>query len=293
MLLRRAKILCKALPSGSSKPIQRRQINDDPRDQDAQFHFIPTGKSDVSHQTRVSFLSKDMSLDDRDRIAIRTVSSHGFRLNDAQFMFGPIGVFPKTVLSWRVLTPDDITEESLELFFLLQPKLDILIVGAGNKEHVDKVRRNVAGVISRHKIGFEVMPTEVAISTFNFLNAEHRYVAAALFPPPDLVVTAREYGRFLRKIPGWEEFRLWEALGANIAFSPEDKPAAIARKIWGNTPEAEEAEKKIRELRDRNRAAREKYLDDFDEKRKADLQTERRKLIDAAQEAASRKLGNK
>lgn len=68
MLLRRAKILCKALPSGSSKPIQRRQINDDPRDQDAQFHFIPTGKSDVSHQTRVSFLSKDMSLDDRDRV---------------------------------------------------------------------------------------------------------------------------------------------------------------------------------------------------------------------------------
>lgn len=67
-------------------------------------------------------------------------------------MFGPIGVFPKTVLSWRVLTPDDITEESLELFFLLQPKLDILIVGAGNKEHVDKVRRNVAGVISRHKL---------------------------------------------------------------------------------------------------------------------------------------------
>ena len=36
---------------------------------------------------------------------------------------------------------------------------------------------------------FQVLPTESAISTFNFLNDEHRCVAAALIPPENLTVT--------------------------------------------------------------------------------------------------------
>jgi len=55
--------------------------------------------------------------------SIATVSSVGFRLVDKSFLFGPIAVFPKTTLSWRVLSPSDITPESLELFFMLQPKV--------------------------------------------------------------------------------------------------------------------------------------------------------------------------
>lgn len=74
-------------------------------------------------------------------------------------MFGPIAVFPKTVLSWRVPTSEDITAESLELFFSLQPRLDILIIGAGNRENVDKVRARIAPVLKDHKVAHEIWDT--------------------------------------------------------------------------------------------------------------------------------------
>ena len=74
-------------------------------------------------------------------------------------MFGPIAVFPKTVLSWRVLTPDDITEDSLCLFFLLQPKIDILVVGVGDRKNLDSVRKRVIPAVQKHRIGLELHTT--------------------------------------------------------------------------------------------------------------------------------------
>ena len=89
---------------------------------------------------------------------------------DGEFMYGPIAVFPKTVLSWRVLTSDDITPEALELFLLLQPKLDVLIIGAGDHKYVDKVRRKVAPILSKNRIGFEVMSTVIRNPSLSLLN---------------------------------------------------------------------------------------------------------------------------
>jgi len=74
-------------------------------------------------------------------------------------MYGPIAIFPKTVLSWRVPSPAEITPQSLELFFVLQPKLDILIVGVGEKRNVDPVRARIAAAISNRRIGYEILPT--------------------------------------------------------------------------------------------------------------------------------------
>uniref|UniRef100_A0A0N5A1S7 NADH dehydrogenase [ubiquinone] 1 alpha subcomplex assembly factor 3 n=1 Tax=Parastrongyloides trichosuri TaxID=131310 RepID=A0A0N5A1S7_PARTI len=166
-------------------------------------HMIPMGKSDVGFQTRVSFLSKDMH--EANKQCVHTISRFGFRMIDGSFLYGPIAVFPKTVLSWRVLTPKDITPESLSLFFMLQPKIDILVVGCGDRKDIDSVRRRIAPAMKEHKIGLELMPTEDAIATFNFLNSEDRYVAAALYPPDDLIISDKEYGQALNLLQSFDE----------------------------------------------------------------------------------------
>lgn len=122
-----------------------------------EYHVIPMGKSDVGYQTRISYLSKDM--EQAKKQCVHTISCLGFRMIDGQFLYGPIAVFPKTVLSWRVLTPDDITPESLSLFLMLQPKIDILVVGCGDRENIDKVRRRIAPIMKEHRIGLELLTT--------------------------------------------------------------------------------------------------------------------------------------
>ena len=79
---------------------------------------------------------------------------------------------------------EDITEESLALFTILDPKLDVLIIGHG----LTKVARNPVDprtILKMRKKGLniEVLTTENAISTYNFLVEEGRVVAAALIPP--------------------------------------------------------------------------------------------------------------
>uniref|UniRef100_A0A0N5BSQ4 NADH dehydrogenase [ubiquinone] 1 alpha subcomplex assembly factor 3 n=1 Tax=Strongyloides papillosus TaxID=174720 RepID=A0A0N5BSQ4_STREA len=167
------------------------------------YHMIPTGESDLGWQTRISFLSKDMQ--EAQKQCVRGLSSLGFRMTDGSFLYGPIAVFPKTVLSWRVLTTDDITPESLSLFFMLQPKIDILVVGCGDRKNVDSVRKRIAPILKEHRIGLELMPTEDAIPTFNYLNSEDRYVAAALYPPDDMAVKENEYREALNNFKSFDE----------------------------------------------------------------------------------------
>ena len=101
------------------------------------------------------------------RVGIHCLSRFGFRLIDGTFLYGPIAVFPMTVLSWRVLTTEDINEESVEFFTLLEPKLDVLIVGVGDRKHVDSVRKRIAPILIKNRIGLEIMDTVRLILYFN------------------------------------------------------------------------------------------------------------------------------
>jgi len=58
---------------------------------------------------------------------------------------------------------------------------DILVIGVGDKSN--QVDPSVLDLIRRKGISLEVLPTEHACTTFNFLNVERRSVAAALIPP--------------------------------------------------------------------------------------------------------------
>lgn len=88
-------------------------------------------------------------------------------------------------------------EESLRLFSLLEPKLDILVLGTGDQTNDTDFFINVVKFMRSCKIGLEILPTDQAVSTFNFLNSEGRCVAAGLIPPTqvrtseDDIVTSR------------------------------------------------------------------------------------------------------
>ena len=123
---------------------------------------------------------------------------------------GPIALFPRTVLSWNVASPSDITVESLSLFCQLEPKIgefffshrcyiiqvsnqlchpftDILVIGVGDAG--SKVDLKVIQYMRSKKISLEILSTERACATFNFLNVENRCVAGALIPPTKIRFT--------------------------------------------------------------------------------------------------------
>lgn len=106
---------------------------------------------------------------------------NGFKLNNGFNVRGPMALFPKSVLAWDVGNASQITPESLALFTLLEPKLDVLIIGVGDAGK--QIPKETIKALQLKKINFEILPTDHALATFNFLNFERRCVAAALLPP--------------------------------------------------------------------------------------------------------------
>ncbi|KAK6023393.1 hypothetical protein OSTOST_10822 [Ostertagia ostertagi] len=205
------------------------------------FHVTPLGDSDMPQRSRLSFLSTEMT--EANQMGVRALSCYGFRLMDGSFLYGPVALFPKTALSWRVQTPDEITPRSLSLFAMLEPKIDILVIGVGDKKNIDKVRAQIIGFLREHRIGLEISDTEDAIATFNFLNAEGRYVAAGLYPPDDMVVTDAEYGRAMNLLRGWdtlEESPLLMGLNDSISHAGD-----LIKKMWSGKGDYEKIRRRL------------------------------------------------
>ena len=55
------------------------------------------------------------------------------------FVFGPMAIFPTSVLGWLVRGVSEITPESLALFRLVSPRPDIVLVGVGSGVKDEKV----------------------------------------------------------------------------------------------------------------------------------------------------------
>uniref|UniRef100_A0A670JC61 NADH dehydrogenase [ubiquinone] 1 alpha subcomplex assembly factor 3 n=1 Tax=Podarcis muralis TaxID=64176 RepID=A0A670JC61_PODMU len=88
----------------------------------------------------------------------------------------------KARLSQQVGTHKDITAESLVLFRLLEPRIEILVLGTGSK--VERLDPTVLKLMRQCGIAVEVQDTPNACATFNFLTSERRMTAAGLIPPP-------------------------------------------------------------------------------------------------------------
>lgn len=162
-----------------------------------------SGAYDPDGKTVVNIMNSDEDAP----LMIDGYSSLGFRLNNGIFVVGPIAIFPNSILSWNVGNDDDINENSLSLFLNLSPKLDILVVGVSdpmNKKLVVDINRKVHDIIWKKgydRINVEVLPTEKAVTTFNFLNSESRFVGGAMLPPVSYSFTLEDEFRiqFLSK----------------------------------------------------------------------------------------------
>ena len=78
---------------------------------------------------------------------------------------------------------EQLTPDSLEVLRLLDPPIEMLIVGTGRT--LLPLPPATEEWLAAHCIAPELLPTRHACSTFNFMGAEGRQVAAVLFPPVD------------------------------------------------------------------------------------------------------------
>ena len=83
------------------------------------------------------------------------------------------------------------------MFQLLDPKIDILVLGTGDKNVTPEFQKRMFSYMKRHNINLEVLPTEAACATYNFLCSEGRVCAAALLPPNTLNVSEDDYVKFM------------------------------------------------------------------------------------------------
>ncbi|XP_054739500.1 NADH dehydrogenase [ubiquinone] 1 alpha subcomplex assembly factor 3 [Anastrepha obliqua] len=134
---------------------------------------------DADGKTKVSIFNTEQD----HGLMITGFSQFGFRLNNDMVIMGPMAIFPRSVLSWNVSSYEDINEDSLAFFCTLEPKIDILIIGIGDQPVTQALSKVIIEFMKKQKINIEILRTEQACATFNFLNAESRMVASALIPP--------------------------------------------------------------------------------------------------------------
>ncbi|KAJ8968590.1 hypothetical protein NQ314_002256 [Rhamnusium bicolor] len=136
-------------------------------------------------KTSAHILNSDTELG----LMINGYSEVGFRLNNDMTILGPMVIFPRSVLSWNVESVTDITEEAFSLFKIIEPKFDIIVLGIGDKVDNFNFYKKLLPFSRKFKIPFEILPTEQACATFNFLSSEGRHVAGAMIPPHNIQAT--------------------------------------------------------------------------------------------------------
>ncbi|KAG7261904.1 hypothetical protein CRUP_026433 [Coryphaenoides rupestris] len=139
-------------------------------------HRLSPGEDEMYQRTSVSIMKKEPGAG----VMIHSCSPKGFTIDDNK-VFGPCAVLPPAILQWNVGSHKDISEESVSLFHLLEPRIEILILGTGAR--VERINPKVLALLRSKGISVEVQDTANACATFNFLISERRLVAAALIPP--------------------------------------------------------------------------------------------------------------
>jgi uncharacterized protein len=110
----------------------------------------------------------------------QTVSGYGnggFKLNNV-FVEGSLLVFPDKSLKWDITAIDQLTLAALEPVFQADPKVEILLIGAG--KHIAFVDAAIRQELRAQGIAIDVLDTGAACRTYNVLMSEERRVAAAL-----------------------------------------------------------------------------------------------------------------
>lgn len=85
---------------------------------------------------------------------------YGFRLSNSICAIGPIVLFPRSVFHWNIESVAEISEESLCMFHIVTPKIDTLIIGAGDQQVQPAISKQIFNFMRKHKINVEIHPTE-------------------------------------------------------------------------------------------------------------------------------------
>ncbi|XP_051549594.1 NADH dehydrogenase [ubiquinone] 1 alpha subcomplex assembly factor 3 [Myxocyprinus asiaticus] len=144
-------------------------------------HRLGPADDEIYQKTSVSVLQKEAS----GGTIIYSYSPRGFNI-DGNKVFGPCAVIPPAILQWNVGCHTDITVESLSLFYLLEPRIEVLVLGTGSR--TERLDPNVLAFLKKKGIAVEIQDTPNACATFNFLSSERRITAAGLIPPTALTV---------------------------------------------------------------------------------------------------------
>ncbi len=132
------------------------------------------GKTTVSILNEINYI-----------LLVDAYSSEGFRLNNRMKVFGPMAILPTSVLGWFVPNGiEDISAESLTLFSLLNPRPDVVVVGIGDSNA--RLSKKQIMELRGTGLNVEMLTTENAIATYNYLATEGRVVGAALIPPSNV-----------------------------------------------------------------------------------------------------------
>jgi len=114
---------------------------------------------------------------------ISRYSTQGFNIQGNK-LYGSVAILPKSFYSWKVKSAEEITPQSLQLFTVAEPRVELLVVGTGLK--IEQLSKEVKEYMKKHNIAMEVLDTPNACATFNLLLEEGRMTAAVLIPPSDI-----------------------------------------------------------------------------------------------------------
>ncbi|KAM4613302.1 NADH dehydrogenase [ubiquinone] 1 alpha subcomplex assembly factor 3 [Polymixia lowei] len=140
-------------------------------------HRLSPSDDEMYQRTTVSVMQKEPG----SGVMIHSYSPRGFNI-DGNKVLGPCAVLPPAILQWNVGSYEDITEESVSLFHMLEPRIEILVLGTGARS--ERINPKVLALLKSKGISVEVQDTPNACATFNFLTSERRVTAAGLIPPP-------------------------------------------------------------------------------------------------------------
>ncbi|KAM6169902.1 NADH dehydrogenase [ubiquinone] 1 alpha subcomplex assembly factor 3 [Rhynchocyon petersi] len=140
-------------------------------------HRLTPADDELYQRTRISMLQRES----QHTMYIDSYNSRGFTVSGNRVL-GPCALLPHSVVQWNVGSHQDIIEESFSLFWLLEPPIEIVVVGTGDR--TERLRPEVLRAMRQRGIAIEVQDTPNACATFNFLCHEGRVTGAALIPPP-------------------------------------------------------------------------------------------------------------
>jgi uncharacterized protein len=161
------------------------------------------GRLNLASRSFATELGKGLDLLDLDcydkitgkrRIQVKAFGETSFRLDEVLVKHSVL-LLPHSFLLWNAKTFDDITQDSLEIFPLMFPTLEILFIGCGETQP-KQLPLELVRYFRAKGIVVEATSTSNAAGMFNVLNAEGRNVAAALLTEQPSTATFRIPGEF-------------------------------------------------------------------------------------------------